>query len=91
MRVSIPARVWHDALDPLASGMEEALGIEPSRWVRRGRGASVEYELTAAEASELAEYLADRAEMLLPQSEPEDRSVLYAMRKAAGAIREAIR
>lgn len=97
--IDVPGRVWHDALDPLASGMEMDLGLGrcDSQRIRRGHGFTVRYEGVPAQvARELADYLADRGETMLNQgvsdpydpSEKADRDTQRASIRTAEQIRQ---
>lgn len=84
--VQMPGRVWDDFLDPAATGMEAELELPERRVVKRGRGESVFYDgVPDPIAAELADYLSDRAGLLLNNSDPEFDA------RERGIYREAIR
>lgn len=90
--VAVPGAVYADYLDPNCSTMELELGLPPTTSRKRGRGWQFHYAgvpINRAEA--LADYLHDRAEVLLGQLDQDEGA--HAHRRAievATAIREAI-
>jgi hypothetical protein len=99
-KIDIPGRVWWDALDPNASGMQAELGLSEPTMVKRGKGMTFRYEDVPSEtALEIAEYIGDRGSMLLGQSisDPDDpdekaaRDTLRSAVKTAERIRELVR
>lgn len=71
LTVKVPGVVWADFLDPRATEMQAELELpEPGR-ITRGRGWTAVYaDVPVAVARELAEYLRDRGELLLSNSDP---------------------
>jgi hypothetical protein len=98
MTIRIPQSVYYDALDPDASGMAAEIGLPDPEYVRIGKGASYLYKgVTIEQALDVAEYIGDRASMLLGQGyrgmseDPEEvrvRGCYRAAIKAAEKIRK---
>lgn len=82
LEVRIPGRVWEDALDPMATGMQAELELPEPRRQKKGRGWTAVYDQVPAHvALELAEYLVDRAATLGNQDvEPRERELYRIMR-----------
>lgn len=87
MIIRMPGRVWEDYLDPKASQMQGEIGLPNPRRVKRGKGWTAVYDdVTPEQAEEVAEYLRDRAWVLLGNEEPEYRGV----HRAAMAVSQTI-
>lgn len=89
MLIRIPGSVWHDYLDPLATAMHDELGLSDYRPEIRnvGKGTQHIYDVPAQLAGELADYLDDRAEVLIANEEPEYRAVHRRALRLAEQIR----
>jgi hypothetical protein len=99
-KIDIPGRVWYDALDPNASGMQAELGLSEPTMVKRGKGTTFRYaDVPSETALEIAEYIGDRGSMLLAQGisdpyDPEEKAARDTLRsavKTAERIRELVR
>lgn len=94
MQLRIPGRVWYDALDPNASGMEAEIGLPQRRVQPKGRGVTFVYDdVTDEQAAEVAEYLEERALLLSAQSGlgPNERELYRIMARTGRAIHEVLR
>jgi hypothetical protein len=90
--ITVPGAVWLDALDPLASDMQGDLGLPEPTTRKKGYGRQYVYERVPWDvALELADYLIDRASMLLRQEpESQERAVHYAAIKAGDRMRAVV-
>jgi hypothetical protein len=88
LRVSIPGRVYYDALDPRATDMEKDLGLPTPSSQKRGKGITVTYEdVPRLVARSLGQYLYDRGDTLLGNTDdPDGREVCRACIKAGEKI-----
>lgn len=87
LTITLPGRVWEDYLDPMASGMQAELGLSEPERKPQGKGWRAVYiDVPTTVAHELAEYLSDRAELLLGQDDDGQRNVHRAALKAAETI-----
>jgi hypothetical protein len=92
IEIRIPGRVWYDALDPMASGMEAAIGLPQPQAMKKGRGETFVYrDVSPKQAVEVADYLQDRATTLGSQwgLEPAERELYYTMHSVGHRIRRA--
>lgn len=94
--IKLSGRIWDDYLNPAASGMAAEIGLPDPMHVKHGKGSRVIFEdVPADDAKEVADYLADRANLLLGQGisdpydpfEKADRDTHRAAIKAATEIR----
>lgn len=96
--IRIPGRVYDDYLDPMVSGMAAELELAKPLFVKRGKGTSALYAMTAEQALEVAGYLHDRGVTLLGQGisdpydpfEKADRDTHRAAIKTAERIRQEV-
>lgn len=88
LEVRVPGRVWEDALDPAATGMQAALELPQPRRQKKGRGWIAVYDqVPTGVAFKLAKYLSDRATTLAGQApEPREREVYRVMANTAWII-----
>lgn len=91
MELRIPGRVWYDALDPQASGMEADIGLPQPRVQPKGLGRTFVYEdVTELQAYEVADYLHSRSLLLSSQSglDPNERELYRIMDRTARIIQK---
>jgi hypothetical protein len=74
---TVPGSVWLDALDPLATEMQADLGLPEPTSRKVGHGRQYTYDRVPWDvAEELADYLIDRAAMLIRQDpDPRERAI----------------
>lgn len=70
LTVRIPDSVWLDCLDPLATGMEADLGLDPDH-PRDGYRRHV-YSMTVEQVRDFIEYAAGRARLILSDVDDPD-------------------
>ena len=88
LTIKLPGSVWDDYLDPQTTNMEAELGLAPPRISKVGFGHRMTYEGVSPEiALELAEYLEDRAGVLIGQDDPANNHIHRAAIRSAQAIR----
>lgn len=90
MQLRIPGRVWFDALDPDATGMQADLGLPQPRRQPKGMGVTFVYEdVTNEQAADVADYFFERSHLMSSQSslDASDRELYRIMQRTAVAIR----
>jgi hypothetical protein len=87
--ITVPGSVWADALDPLASAMQRDLGLPEPMSRKRGLGWQYVYERVPWDVAEdLADYLIDRAAVLIRQDpDPRERAIHSRALKVGDHIR----
>lgn len=92
MELRIPGRVWYDALDPMATGMEADLELPQPHVQPKGRGVTFVYrDVTNTQANDLADYLEERAQVQSSYAglDPNERELYRVMGSTARKMREA--